>query len=235
MHTLQSATDLPGLSWAIDTALAAGVVRRHRGKLVAVAGFAGLDDLSAFEKLVPAGLDAGRRPSGFLGEAFASVLDALDDVTYVQLFQLLDRGPAGAGVDELLDLGGGLVPLLAVEAVRPHLGGPHDGPVLNWLIGREAIDPASVDPVRLFRGSVDMMAAALDAMGPPEVAAVFGKGTHEQTLELVESLWRLDHPRLAEVLDAIGAHHPTKAVAKAARKALVKHRSMLADQRSRRG
>jgi hypothetical protein len=36
---------------------------------------------------------------------------------------------------------------------------------------------------------------------------------------------QLDHPQLAEVLGVIGAHHPVKPVAKAARRALMKHRS----------
>jgi hypothetical protein len=42
---------------------------------------------------------------------------------------------------------------------------------------------------------------------------------------LPRGIWRLDHPRLPDVLEAIGGHHPDKAVAKAARKALMKHKS----------
>jgi hypothetical protein len=41
----------------------------------------------------------------------------------------------------------------------------------------------------------------------------------------MNSLWQMDHPRLAEVLEVIGQHHPAKPVAKAARKALMKHRN----------
>jgi hypothetical protein len=51
-------------------------------------------------------------------------------------------------------------------------------------------------------------------------------------LALLDEIWRIDHPRLPEVLQAIGAHHRNKAVAKAARKALIRHRSRLASQRS---
>jgi hypothetical protein len=38
-------------------------------------------------------------------------------------------------------------------------------------------------------------------------------------------MWRLDHPDLADVLKALGDHHPDKALAKAARKAAFKARS----------
>ncbi len=115
-----------------------------------------------------------------------------------------------------------------VDALRPHLGGPHDGLVLQWLIGKEAVDPATVDPVRIIAGLVDVLVAALDAAGPSEVAACFSSQIHDRHLEFLDTIWRLDHPRLPDLLDALGAHHPTKSVAKAARKALVRHRSRLA-------
>jgi hypothetical protein len=47
----------------------------------------------------------------------------------------------------------------------------------------------------------------------------------DSTSCLPRGIWRLDHPRLPDVLEAIGGHHPDKAVAKAARKALMKHKS----------
>ncbi len=42
---------------------------------------------------------------------------------------------------------------------------------------------------------------------------------------MLAQIWRLHHPRLPEVLDAIGRGHPVKTVAKAARRALMQHRS----------
>jgi hypothetical protein len=35
-------------------------------------------------------------------------------------------------------------------------------------------------------------------------------------VEVLHGIWRLDHPRLPDVLQVVGAHHPVKAVAKAA-------------------
>jgi hypothetical protein len=369
---VRSAADLTGLAWTVEAAVTAGVVRRHGGKLVAVAAFAGLDDLTAHEKLVSVGFTIRSRPNRRLA-AFAPILDALDDVESTYLYRLLDRGAAGAGVDELVALGGPLAMLAALtgsgsrqldkladlglveltveeatfcpdcaathpatgravltaagihaavllarkagievtirpdpataaaaeivdligeideeqwrhdigvwfaaqadgtaagielataataehrdpievlaglqalgelagdradDAVAPHLGGPHDSLVLGWLLERGAIDPDTVEPIRLARISVDVLAMTLDAMGPSELVALFDGPSAQANVDLLDTIWRIDHPRLAEILDTIGSRHPVKGVAKAARKALVKHRSMLADQRSRRG
>ena len=93
---------------------------------------------------------------------------------------------------------------------------------------RSDIDPSTIDPVRFVAGLVDILAVALDAGGPNEMVDVFSDPGQGQQLEVLNGIWRLDHPRLPEVLDAIGAHHPVKAVAKAARKARVQHRSRTA-------
>lgn len=116
----------------------------------------------------------------------------------------------------------------AVPAARPHLEGAHDGILVTWMLEHSALDPGTVDPTRLVRGLIDAMAAVLDAGGPDEMIPMLDGGPQEERLELLDAVWRMDHPRLADVLEAIGAHHPTKAVAKAARKALVQHRSRLA-------
>lgn len=116
----------------------------------------------------------------------------------------------------------------AVDAVRAQLDGPHDGVVVQWLVAHSALDPASIDPARLVRGLVDVMASALDTGGPAEVVACIAPGSTDEQLTMLSEIWRLHHPRLGEVLDAIGAQHPAKAVAKAARRSLMKHRSRLA-------
>ena len=129
-----------------------------------------------------------------------------------------------AGLTAVTDLGGEH----AVAAAHRQLGGPHDGLVLYWLTERSDIDPSTIDPVRFVAGLVDILAGALDAGGPNEMVDVFSDPGQGQQLEVLNGIWRLDHPRLPEVLDAIGAHHPVKAVAKAARKARVQHRSRTA-------
>lgn len=107
----------------------------------------------------------------------------------------------------------------AVDAVRRRLDGPHDGIVLNWLVEQGALDPATISPDRLLRGLVDVLAAALDEEAPAEVVAMLHAGRQPGPQELVGALWRLDHPRVPDVLDAVGSRHPVKAVGKAARKA----------------
>jgi hypothetical protein len=74
-------------------------------------------------------------------------------------------------------------------------------------------------------GVVDFLAVGLDTAGPDDVVAAFSAGLPDGGVEILGQLWRLDHPRLPDVLDAIGTHHPVKAVAKAARKALMRHKS----------
>jgi hypothetical protein len=359
---LTSAQDLPVLSWLFELALAAGVVRRARGRLVAVARFAALDEAAAYEKVVRAAVTAGLSPTPYwsfpaleMARAAANdavvgllarLLDAdgeavpqdelvelmtalLEDVTFgipsrieaaipgmvstqvarlaalgmvtvdgdgvaltaagvpVAIGMVRDAGfevllrpdpdtADAAAIADLLDVedeqqwaedasawlaaqpdrGAALEELVetvcgadratvavmvglaalgtlageqAVPAVRRQVGGAHDGLVLNWLAQRSALDPATVDPLRFVSGLVDVLAVGLDLGGAQEVVASFDHGAgEEQQLELLDHIWRLDHPRLADVLEAIGAHHPVKAVAKAARRALIRHRSWLA-------
>lgn len=358
---LTSAEQLPMLDWLFELALAAGVVRRKQGRLVAVARFAALDESSAYEKVVRAAVAAGLSPTPYWSFSalemaraaandavvglLARLLDAGEAVPLAELVEMMselvedvtlgmpprveqsipgmvstqvgrlaalgmvtvDRDevaltPAGVpvAVDMVRDVGidvllrpdpvtadaGGIADLLGVEdeqewttdasawlaaqsdraaaldglvtalcaanretvavmaglaaleglagadavpAVRRHVGGPHDGLVLNWLAGHSALDLATVDPLRVVAGLVDVLAVMLDLGGPQEVVTSFDQGAEVgQQLDLLDRIWRLDHPRLADVLQVIGAHHPVKAVAKASRKALIRHRSWLA-------
>lgn len=373
---LTSADELPTLSWYVHLAVGSGAVRRHKGKLVAVARFAALDAVAAHDKIFRTAVESGvgiRRvplldmiePAGDLldecvivhlvellhGDAEAdelielarrtvlpplggaamfidelvvsTVREQLERLVSLGAVQIVDRessycedcdeaheiggrvsltpvgvrqavllareggievaervDPAEAGPGQILDLVGATDPTewmadartwfaaqpdagaatvalaaaaldgnresivamaglqaledltgdAAVEAVRPHLEGPHDGIVLNWMAEQGAIDPDTVDPTRFLCGLVDVLAAALDAAGAEEVVAMVDAGGRSGPQELVGALWRLDHPRVADVLEAVGSQHSVKAVAKAARKALVQHRSMLADR-----
>jgi hypothetical protein len=112
----------------------------------------------------------------------------------------------------------------AVAAVRCREGGPHDGLVLHWLLDRGAIDPTTIEPMRLLTSWVDVLATRLDIGGREELINGMNERPHI-VIEMLERVWRLGHPRLAEVLEMIGAHHPVRPVAKAARKALMKHRN----------
>lgn len=48
--------------------------------------------------------------------------------------------------------------------------------------------------------------------------------------DLIEEIWRHDRPETVELLEALGRHVTDKTLAKAARKAVVKHRSRLANR-----
>lgn len=86
-----------------------------------------------------------------------------------------------AGLDTVARLGGEH----AMVAVRTHLAGPWDGLVANWLLARSAIRADEVDPVRLVHGLIDILGAALDAGGPPELVSAFEDGTPQQHTELL--------------------------------------------------
>jgi hypothetical protein len=366
---LQSAEDLPVLSRLVHLGLAAGAVRRNRGRLVAVAAFAKLDDVAAHEKVVRVAVEAGlSAPAGYYMEGLAAVQAVVDSSVVVPLAELLQAGSVGVEVDDLHELMQHLVPAavpvpptiahhliplwvgaqlqrleqlgvitlaaneeecpdcevyhqmatltaagvpvvvelvreagipvavradpvsadaayitdligeippqewhadaqawfaaqpdpaeaadalvaeitaekrepaivmlgllevtdvvgeLAAPAVRRQMGGPHDGLVLHWLSNNSELDLEFVEPVRLLAGLIDMLAATLDTGDPEDVIAVLQDGDG-MLPELMETLWRIDHPRVGEVLEVIGGHHPAKPVAKAARKALMKYRN----------
>jgi hypothetical protein len=364
---VRSARELPRLDHLVHIALAAGVVRRHRGRLVAVGRFATLDEVTAHERVVRGAVEIGLSGMRYSAGDSGEVQDGVEACLPALLGELLDAGPAGievealadltthlvtetavqigellvgmiprwvekqletlaqlglvtlvdAGVDcrdcgethhraaltaagvpiavdlvreagipvlvrpdpaaataaEITDLIGeiephewhadarawfaaqadqataacelvaeitgehrdGLVVLLGLNAVPDVVGeharpairaresSPHGGLVLHWLLEQGAIDPETVDPDRIAASWIDVLAATLDLVGPAEM--VSGLVDDQALSRTLDELWRLDHPRLAEVLEAIGTHHTDKAVAKAARRALMKHQS----------
>jgi hypothetical protein len=124
-----------------------------------------------------------------------------------------------------LDLAGTVLGERADAAAQPHLDGPHEPLVTTWLLTRGALDPDEVDPHRALTGMVAVAAAMIDVDGPAGAVEFVRDSEDDQVLELLEQLWRLDHPRVADVLDGIGKHHPDKRIAKAARKNLMRYRS----------
>ena len=127
-----------------------------------------------------------------------------------------------------LDLAGAVLGEHADAAAQVHRDGPHAPLVLTWMLSRGALDPADADPHQVMVGMVTVAAAMMDVSGPEGALEFVQDADREQVLELLEQLWRVDHPRLADVLEAIGRNHPDKKVAKAARKCLMRHRSYAA-------
>jgi hypothetical protein len=74
---------------------------------------------------------------------------------------------------------------------------------------------------------VDTVAGMLETAEPEEAveAALIDAPPEAEMKTMVDELWRTDHPGVADVLEALGAHHPDKATAKAARTAAYKARS----------
>jgi hypothetical protein len=115
----------------------------------------------------------------------------------------------------------------AEKVVRAALDEPLIGPYAAlWLArnGDAAVAPGSAELLWIF---ADTVAAMLEAAEPAAAvaAAVADPPAGLDLRASIEEMWRLDHPHLADVLAALGGHHPDKEVAKAARKAAFKARS----------
>jgi hypothetical protein len=114
----------------------------------------------------------------------------------------------------------------AVEVGR----GLTDDPLLRpwaigWLVARGDEQPDTFTAADATAGFVQTLAVALGSGGPDAVTEMLAHDTpvHEQTAT-IEQLWRVDDPYTAPVLEAL-AETADRKVAKAARKALFKHRS----------
>ncbi len=158
-----------------------------------------------------------RRDAGQAARELVAALDEPDRDLPVVLMVLSDLEP--------------LVGEHAHPAVKTMLEGPHDGLAVQWLIDAGVLTVEDVGPDRMLASGLDSLAVTLELGGPEELLAVFGAGGRDTQLALLEQLWRVERPGAAPVLEAIGAHHPDRAVAKTARKCLLRHRSRAANHR----
>ena len=74
---------------------------------------------------------------------------------------------------------------------------------------------------------VDILATVFDT--PDALAELFAETSSESDIDLMEDLWRHDRPETIDVLDTLGKHLQDKQLAKAARKAAIKHRRWMAN------
>jgi hypothetical protein len=111
-RSVRSADDLPTLSWLVEVALGARVLRRHKGRLVAVATWERLDVVEALDRVVDAALHVGLGGPRYDVGAFGQVARLVDGGWRQVLFDLLDAETAGVpveieeAVEDVLDLAG---------------------------------------------------------------------------------------------------------------------------------
>jgi hypothetical protein len=108
--------------------------------------------------------------------------------------------------------------LLTIDSLRPQ--------AQLWLVQHGFEDSSSLSPETLQTDMIEAIAVEIDDDGPVAATAMFQSlGPEEEQAHLIERLVAADHPRTSEVLETIGHHHPSKPVAKAARKAAFKRRT----------
>jgi hypothetical protein len=119
----------------------------------------------------------------------------------------------------------------ALPALAALLDTPLAGHAALILLEGEATSAEGSDlPARRIASAgslgvvIDMLAVELDD-DPDAFVARFDELADGRPAEILEVVWRTELPETREVLEALGRRHPVKAVAKAARKAAMQHRS----------
>lgn len=122
-----------------------------------------------------------------------------------------------------------LEPVADVEpAVRQMLDSTCAGHATMFLLDHGL---ATVDELGSFLDiapMVDVLATALDE--PPVLCDLFIQSAQHAQGNLLDDLWRHDQPETIEILETLGRHLADKKLAKACRKAAIRHRSWKANQ-----
>ncbi|WP_037860815.1 hypothetical protein [Streptomyces sp. NRRL S-340] len=119
-----------------------------------------------------------------------------------------------------------LVGAVAEPALREVLDDAELGGLARvWLTERGLPDVPPPTQDMIFWLTIDTVAAQLAAEGESDELHALVQGLAEQHSGFFAAAWRVDHPRTADVLEAMGRLHPDKKIAKEARKAAFKARS----------
>jgi hypothetical protein len=152
---------------------------------------------------------ARRSPETAAGEIVGVMAEGSPSVRNLAAAVLHRVGPAAAPV---------IRTALDEPVVRPYAA--------LWLAhnGDTSAVPGHGEILWIF---ADTVAGMLETVEPAAAvaAAVADTPADLDLRATVEEMWRLDHPDVADVLGALGDHHPDKGIAKAARKAAFKARS----------
>jgi hypothetical protein len=116
---------------------------------------------------------------------------------------------------------------VAEPLVRQLPDSPVAGHAALWLIARDRADAATLGGFIGTLVRVDLLAAELD--DPEKLCESFTNGP--DPYQLLDEMWRQPTRETALVLDSLGRHLPDPKLAKAARKAAMRHRSWMANRR----
>jgi hypothetical protein len=204
-YRTRSASELPHLSWLVDTAIAAGAVRRLRGRLVAVARFADRTDRDAYKRVVRAALDVG------LGSPMSwALLGAPDDGDFAVtlIAELLDAGEDGASADDIV---GHIGPLLGRAGL---FGGVFGGSAIAHQLGRLAdlglVTAADDDGLVTLTAAGRSIGAELVAEAGVEVVFRADPATAD-AVAMVTSMLMLSDDEARADLTAWAVDHPSGA------------------------
>ena len=113
----------------------------------------------------------------------------------------------------------------AAPAVRSYLDDPELRPhAIHWLSSR-GLDAPPLTHEELLWVSVDMLALALPAAEADPETFAENIAASGPSIELIEEMWKVDHPDVVEVLEMLSGTLTDPDAAKAARKAAMKARS----------
>ncbi|MFF3611250.1 hypothetical protein [Streptomyces sp. NPDC002580] len=114
----------------------------------------------------------------------------------------------------------------AGPALRAVLDDPELGGLARvWLSENGASDVPPPSEAMVFWLTIDTVAAQLAAEGNSAELQALVEGLAQQHSGFFDAAWRVEHPAVPDVLEAMGRLHPDKRVAKEARKAAFKARS----------
>lgn len=120
-------------------------------------------------------------------------------------------------------------PETVAPLVRQLLDSPAAGHAALWLVSHGLADDEAVGDFVTIGVVVDVLAAALD--DPDELCRLFtGSLSAEELSSMLDDMWRHPAAETGAVLDALGEHLPDAKLAKAARKAAMRHRSWMANR-----
>ncbi|MEK7295615.1 MAG: hypothetical protein AAB018_03685, partial [Actinomycetota bacterium] len=116
----------------------------------------------------------------------------------------------------------------AAAAVAALADDPELAPFVTvWRVDTFTASPEEMDRSGDPEGWIRLLHTVLELWGPQAAAAAWaGPAAGVSGIDaMLNTAWRVKGQRTEDVLAAIGGHHPDKHIAKAARKAMFKHRS----------